>query len=155
MTDSAAVLLGATISSLVAIAVVALQQSLNRREQQRQARAERLGNFAAVAWSATDVIGVMARTPMAAKELAGPDQDRGRQIFETFHARLSLIQLLEDPKVVEAAEAVDQAIALHSRLSLAQHLTRDEWRTARVPLREAIGAFRLVARRTLRRRSWF
>jgi hypothetical protein len=152
MTESATVLVGAALSSMVALLVVVLQQRLARRDQQHEVRAARLADFAAAAWTCTLIIGVVARRQLTKKESDGFEQElEWNSAFDAYNEALSRIHLLETEEIVKAADRLDRQMGDSHRLARSQQFSPEEWRVTRAPLSEAVFDYRQVARQALGR----
>jgi hypothetical protein len=98
---SAAVLIGSLISAIVAMAVVALQYSLERRRQSLAERAQRLGDFLASSYSVASGIEEIARA--GSKDKHQVEAAVRSSVEDRLNNSLTRLRLFEDADVVVAA----------------------------------------------------
>src|SRR5258705_1253881 len=99
MTNCGTVLLASSISAVVAMVIVGLQHSLERRRQQRADRAERLGGVFAASHAVVLHLGTVARAPLPDKGRIEPD---ARDLQDRLNAPFAHVRLLEYRAIVDS-----------------------------------------------------
>jgi hypothetical protein len=145
--SAAAVLIGSLLSAVVAIFIMGLQASLERRRRSHIDRTERLANFLSASYAAGTAIGALARAPIDEKRAA---DEAIRQAEEgPLNASLTRLHLLEEAEILQAATAIDRELTRLPGLAMEKQWTRDDWRHERKRLNELTIEFEIVARRKL------
>jgi hypothetical protein len=149
--DATAILVGASISAVVAIVAVAVQHALARRALLAEQRSARLAACLAAAQDLNVAIGRVARLAPGVKAEA---YDLVVTTVSTrFNERLAAVLLLDNDKVVQSAFAVDQALMELTRLCFAKAWGPEEWRAQRRVVSDLTHAFQIEARRALGSRA--
>ena len=148
MSDSVAILIGAAVSGLVGVLVVALQHVLQLRSEAAGVRARRLSEFTAAAWGAFDDLGPTARASTDSKEARKAELGT-REAWDRFNAAFAQVQVLETKDVYDAATSVQHEMVRCKRLATETEWDPDSWRAEREPLFEKMLAFQRVARAAL------
>ncbi|MCG5473027.1 hypothetical protein LADH09A_000911 [Micromonospora sp. LAH09] len=146
MGKSGTALLASSISAVVAMAVVWLQYSLERRRQQRADRAERLAGFFAASHALVLHLGNLARAPLDEKDQI---EVKARDLEDRINSRLAQVQLLEDRDIVDVARRLDGQLVHLARQARTKQWPRDDWREARADLSLVVSAYQSAARRKL------
>jgi hypothetical protein len=151
MSSSAAILIGSAISAIVAVGVVGLQHSLERRRKSLADRAGRLGDFLAATFAVSAGIEQIATASSgnkgrveAAVRLAAEDQ---------LNRCLTSLRLLEDSDVVASATYLERELTRITGLAQAQVWSREDWRGQRASLARLTDEYEAVGRRKLGRRG--
>lgn len=147
VTDSAAVIVGASISALVAMIVVGLQHQLERSRRARDARAARLARFMAASHAIVLGLGDVARAPEAEKKalmirLKTDQEDRINQA-------LAELRLLEQQPVVDVAIELDRELTRLTPIAKKQMWSPEDWRSQRDPLDLLVKAYETTGRQAL------
>jgi len=149
--DAAAVLLGSSISAIVAMIVVGLQHSLERRRQERAERADRLGAFFAASHAVAIGIQTLARASVDDK--VAVEANIRATLSDRFNSRLAQLRLLEDCDVVVAAAMIDRELMHQTDMARTVKWDDPEWRDTRNELNRLTDVYESVARRRLGKRS--
>lgn len=147
MTDSLAVLVGAVISSVVAMFVVGLQYTLERRRLSQAQRVERLADFLAgthAFFVATDLLARASR-----KEKPRIEDERIAQLTDRANSRFAQMRLLEVPRVLNAATALDRELTHLLHLAVTKQWRREEWQAQWGELERLAKAYQDVVRKEL------
>jgi hypothetical protein len=121
MSDAAAIVIGATVSGLVGVLVVALQHALQLKSEAAGIRARRLSEFTAAAWGAFDDLGPTTRASTDSKEARKAELGT-REAWDRFNAAFAQVQILETKDVYDAATSVQHEMVRCKRLA-----TETEW----------------------------
>lgn len=152
MTTSAAVLIGSAISAIVAMAVVTLQYSLERRKQSLAERAERLGEF--LASSYTVAVGIEEVAAVPTEDKSQMEIDIRSKVEDRFNSCLTRLRLFEDADVVAAATYLERELTRLMGVAREQTWSRQEWRDSqRPPLARLTDKYETIARGKLRRKQ--
>ncbi len=146
MTGSGTALVASSISAVVAMAVVGLQYSLERRRQQRADRAQRLAAFFAATHAFVLYLGPLARAPLAKKEQILAD---ARDLEDRLSACFAQVRLLEDREIVDAATRLDRELVRLEGRAREKQWSRTDWREARAGLSEPVSTYQALARKKL------
>lgn len=151
MNTSAAVLIGSAISAIVAMAVVALQHSLERRKQSLAERAERLGEFLASSYAVAVGIEEVAIAPTGNK--AAIEVNVRSIVEDRFNSCLTRLRLFEDADIVAAATYLEREMTRLMGAARDRVWPRGEWRVnERTLLARLTGEYEAIARYKLRRK---
>jgi hypothetical protein len=145
--NSATALLASSISAVVAMAVVGLQHSLERRRQQRADRAERLGAFFAASHAVALSLGTLARAPLSEKERI--EAGSLVELADRMNSRFAQVRLLEDREVMAAATLMDRELVRLTDEARTKQWSRADWREARAELSRVTNDYQTVARAKL------
>lgn len=129
MNASATILIASAISAIVAMAVVALQYSLERRKQTLAERADRLGDFLSASYAVARGIEEIAIA--ASKNKIRTEADVRSAIQDRLNNSLTLLRLFEDSEVVAAATYIERELTRMNRIALSQAWSREAWRGQR------------------------
>lgn len=149
MNTSVAVLIGSVISAIVAMAVVTLQYSLERRRQSVADRAERLGEFLASSFAISVGIGEIARASFEDKVRV--EADVRADLEDRLNRSLTKVRLFEDEDVVTAATYLERELTRITSVARSQVWSRVEWRRQRSQLSMLTDEYETIARRKLGR----
>jgi hypothetical protein len=149
MNTSTAVLIGSVISAIVAMAVVTLQYSLERRRQSVADRAERLGEFLASSFAVSVGIGEIARASFEDKVRV--EADVRSALEDRLNRAMTKVRLFEDEDVVAAATHLERELTRITGIARGQAWTRAEWRRQRSQLSVLTDKYETIARRKLGR----
>jgi hypothetical protein len=149
VTETSAVLIGSAISAIVAMVVVALQSSLERRRQSLADRADRLGDFLSATYAVSSGIEEVAIA--APKSKLHMEADARSAAQDRLNNSLTRLRLFEDADVVTTATYLERELTRINNLARNQQWTRDAWRTQRTELARITHEYETVARQKLRR----
>lgn len=149
MNSSAAVLVGSALSAIVAMVVVALQHSLERRRQSLAERADRLGDFLASSYAVSVGIEEIARASLDDK--AQVEVDMRSALQDRLNISLTRLRLFEEANVVAAATYLERELTRITVLARVQVWSRVEWRGQRTELSRLTNEYEWTARRSLGR----
>ena len=149
MNSSAAVLVGSAISAIVAMAVVALQYSLERRRQSIAERADRFGDFLASSYAVVAGIEAIARAPLDAK--AQVEADMRSALQDRLNRSLTRLRLFEATDVVATATYLERELTRITDLARVQVWSQADWRDQRTELSRLTNDYEWTARRSLGR----
>jgi hypothetical protein len=152
MTTSAAVLIGSAISAVVAMAVVTLQYSLERRKQSLAERTERLGEFLASSYAVAVGIEEVAIAPT--KDKSRTEVGIRSTVADRFNSGLTRLRLFENAEVVAAATHLERELTRLMGVAREHAWSRQEWRdSVRPPLARLTDQYETIARRKLGRKQ--
>jgi hypothetical protein len=149
MNSSAAVLVGSAVSAIVAMAVVALQYSLERRRQSLAERADRLGDFLASSYAVVSGIEAIAKAPLDDK--AQVEAGIRSVLEDRLNTSLTRLRLFEEADVVAAATYLERELTRITGLARVQVWSRADWRDQRAELSKLTNDYERTARRSLGR----
>lgn len=147
MNTAAAVLIGSAISAIVAMVVVALQYSLERRRHSLAERAERLGEFLAASYAVAVGIGEIAIAPL--KDKIQVEADARSALEDRLNRCLTKVRLFEDADVVAAATYMERELTRITGIANSQVSSRAQWRRQRSELSRLTREYETIARRKL------
>jgi hypothetical protein len=151
MNTSAAVLIGSAISAIVAMAVVTLQYSFERRKQSVADRADRFGEFLASSYAVAVGIEEVAIAPFRHKRRA--EVDVRAAVEDRFNGCLTRLRLFEDADVVAAATYLERELTRLMGIARRRVWSREDWRNVgRSRLSQLTGEYEAIARGKLRRK---
>lgn len=111
VSESTVALISVVASSLVALIIVFVQQELQRRGQERQARAQRLSAFATSAWTSALFLENRSRVPADRVEAGrNPKDVEFNRVLDALNDALNVVYLLEPVETAKAARDVDERI---------------------------------------------
>ena len=147
MTDSAAIVVAASISAVVAMIVVGLQYQLERSRRAKDARAERLARFMGTSHEIVLGLGDVARAPEAEKKalLTRLEMDQRVRINQA----LAELRLQEKHEVVREAKALDFELVRLTRLVEEKVWSPEDWRGQRDGLDVLVKASETTGREAL------
>jgi hypothetical protein len=146
MSDGAAVVAGATISGVIGVLVVVVQQWIVHTRDQQKARVERLAEFSAAGWVLTLCTGDLAQAERPNKPSV--EAAHSEKVDRFVHA-LAQVQLLDDASVYEVAHDVDKELTKLIEAARSRVYSVGDWDDARTSLTEAVLRFQRTARRAL------
>jgi hypothetical protein len=148
VTDAAAIIVGASISAIVAMIVVGLQHRLERLASAKDARAERLARFMGASHEIVLGLGDVARAPDAEKKalLTRLEMDQRVRINQA----LAELRLLEEADVVEDAMRLDRELVRQARLAEKEVWSPEDWRGQRDSLDPLVKAYETTSRAALK-----
>lgn len=144
MTDATAVLLASAISAGVAMIVVGLQNSLERRRRERRDRIERLAAFFSAAHAVAIGIVSVALAPKPHK--AETESEVRAALSDRYNSLFSQLRLQENEEVVLAASRIDAELVRLTESASSRQWSRAEWHPQREALAHATAEFEAVAR---------
>ena len=147
--EASAVLIGSAISAIVAMVVVALQNSLERRRQSLADRADRLGDFLSATYAVSSGIEEVAIAAPKSKFHMEADVRSAAQ--DRLNNSLTRLRLFEDADVVTTATYLERELTRINSLARNQQWARDAWRMQRSELARITHEYETVARQKLGR----
>ena len=147
MNDSAAVIVGASISALVAVGVVAFQFFLERSRQAQADRAARLHHFLASSFTVGTAIGQIAMADTHTKAQVEASMRSAHE--DSLNQHFASLRLQEGTDVVEAATNIERELTRLTRIANSQKWQPTEWRPQRATLSSLTHDFESIARRRL------
>jgi len=147
VSDTLAIIIGATVSAVVALAVVFVESLLSRRHERRKLAADRLAEYSASAHAALIRIGGIVRASIDGKEAA-----RSRSMLDAsdrLNNLLSSIMILDSDAVVRAAVAIDRELTRLEHAAMRQVWSRNDWLRQREELSTLVDGFQRAARNYL------
>jgi hypothetical protein len=146
VSDASAVVIGASISAVIAVLVVLLTAYLERARKSRGDSAFRLAEYLASTHAGSLAIGELARVPASEKKVA---REAVMLLVDRKNTVFNAIKLLEVGEIVCAAKAIDdQLIALLGNAEKKEY--EDDWGDQRELLDKAVEEFIATSRKTLR-----
>jgi hypothetical protein len=151
VTESAAVLVGASISAIVAMIVVGLQHQLERSRRAKEARAERLARFMAASHAIVLGLGDAAQAPKAEKKalLTRLETDQRDRINQAF----AELRLLEKQPVITAATNLRGELVKLTKLAKTDVWSDEDWPNQRALLETRVTDYVTVGRKALRSKA--
>ena len=145
MSDANAIIIGATISSGVAILAVGVQHGLERRRLRLGEAAIRIAEFTSLSHALILRLGGLARLEIGAKEYPASFWDLG----DRFNTVLASVKLLDKEAIVVCAHRIDRELVRIEHLAKSRVYSDEEWRSERAPLSEMVVELQREARKVL------
>lgn len=149
MSEAVAIIVGSTVSAVVALAVVFVQSLLERRSHRRDETSNRLAEFAAASYAAA----VRTRS-IAVASMNDKDSTFESEIFNDSADRvndvLAKIVILDSPDTIRAAIAVDRELSRLDRVAMSRVWSDGAWRSERRKLGDMIDSFQRTSRQELK-----